>query len=97
MDYKKRAYELSRSYARQYRHSNCDLTEDKTFVFSNEEINDACSELGCEMYWKARKAFCVTICKCDLCPFLAENIDGGGGVVVGCDKLETFVKTFELI
>lgn len=97
MDYKKRAYELSRTHARQYKHNNCDLTEDKTFVFSNEEINDACRELGREMYWKARKAFCKATCKCDVCPLLTDDIEGGGGLVVDCNKLETFVKTFETI
>ena len=97
MDYKKRAYELSRSYARQYKHNNCDLTEDKTFVFSNEEINDACRELGREMYWKAREAFCKTTCKCDVCPLFTGDIEGVGSVVVDCDKLETFVETFNRI
>lgn len=91
------AHELSRKYARQYKHNNCDLTENKEFVFSNEEIDDACIEMGRKMYWTARKAFCKATCKCDVCPLVADDIEGGGGVVVNCDKLETFVKTFETI
>lgn len=101
MSYVKRAYEtkaheLSQKYARQYKHNNCDLTDNNEFVFSNKEIEDACVELGRGMYWKARKAFCKTTCG-DVCPLLAHDIEGGGGLVAVCDKIKTFVKVLETI
>lgn len=40
----KKAQELSKCYARQYRH-NSDLNGDD-FVFSNEEIENACNVMG---------------------------------------------------
>lgn len=43
-----------------------------------------------KMYWKARKAFCKTTC--GECPLHTDDIEGGGGTVVQCDKLEMFDK-----
>ena len=94
--YEIKAHELSQKYARQYKHNNCDLTNDNEFVFSNKEIEDACVELGRGMYWKARKAFCKATCG-DICPLLSHDIEGSGGLVVVCDKIKTFVKEFETI
>lgn len=90
------AHDLSRKHARQYKHNNCNLFENYEFVYSNREIEDACIELGSKMYWKARKAFCKATCG-DMCPLLADDIEGNVGVIVDCDKLETFVKIFETI
>lgn len=101
MSYVKRAYEikaheLSKKYARQYKHNNCDLTDNNEFVFSNKEIEDACVDLGRGMYWKARKAFCKTTCG-DNCPLLADDIEGGVSLVADCCKMKTFINLFNTI
>lgn len=43
-----------------------------------------------QMFWKVRKAFCKTTC--GECPLNHDDIEGGGGLVVQCDKLEMFNK-----
>lgn len=44
-----------------------------------------------KMYWEARKAFCNTVCT-NGCPQKKNNIEGGGGIIVNCDKLASFIK-----
>lgn len=90
------AHELSRKYARQYRHNDCELTENHELVFSNEEIEDACLEIGRKMYWNGRKAFCKATCG-ETCPLLVDDIEGGGGLAVNCNKLKTFVETYKTL
>lgn len=41
-------------------------------------------------FWKARKVFCKVTC--GECPLHTDDIEGGGGLVVQCDKLEMFDK-----
>lgn len=45
MDIREKARELGKMYARQYRHNNPDVSGDG-FVFSNEEIEQACNKMG---------------------------------------------------
>lgn len=44
------------------------------------------------LYWQARKAFCRVTCESETCPLIKDDIEGGGGLVVSCKKLESFDK-----
>lgn len=76
---------------------------DKRYKHPQIDNMDACGHQAfCEgaewmqrkMYWKARKAFCKTACP-DGCPQTKDDIEGGGGLAVNCNKLKSFVKTME--
>lgn len=60
----------------------------KTYGFMLHDIENGYIKGAKRMYWNARKAFCG-VCgnKCQI-----DDIEGGGGTVVNCDKLETFCR-----
>lgn len=41
-----KAKSIGKKYARQYKHNNCDIADNKEFVFSNEEIAEGCKEMA---------------------------------------------------
>lgn len=47
-----------------------------------------------KLYWGLRKSFCKSVCP-DGCPQLKDDIEGGGGIVVSCDKYHRFIEELE--
>ncbi len=71
--------------------------DDENPLYRKCDVKAACDEMAewmyKKMYWKARKAFCETTC--GECPLNHDDIEGGGGLVVQCDKLEMFYKELQ--